>query len=134
MGEEIFHQYGSLLADGRAGAASGQAAGVSKGEDVWEAGVLEGEFIHLNPASVVGKGAEADEVRRAHWRSDMEQIEGNGAPLLGCNVLDNRFAGLAVHLSQVRMEKSFDATGGNDFFQSVPVFIDAENCRPWSHI
>ena len=67
----------------RAGAANGSAAGVSKGEDVREADVLESEFVNIDPASLVGEGAEADEIRRAHWRCDMEQIEGNGVPLLG---------------------------------------------------
>ena len=92
--------------------------------------MLQGVFIHLHPALFrrvgVSERTVADEVRRTLWRDDMQNVVGNGGPLL-CGIafeLEYCLLLFRANLDEFLLEARVDAVACNNLIQYRSVLLD----------
>lgn len=127
--EQVLRQDGCLRGDGRSGLARRQARAVAKRPDVaiLRVGMPQRAVVDAHPARLVRKRRVLDDVKRTHWRGDVQErvVHVDGRPIA---LLERRFVVSRVDRDEVVREGPADAPLDAQLFQRVGVLLHAEHC------
>mmetsp|Transcript_89959 Transcript_89959/g.188083 ORF Transcript_89959/g.188083 Transcript_89959/m.188083 type:complete len:416 (-) Transcript_89959:171-1418(-) len=125
---DVVHNNGGLRGNRRVCLGCWQSGAVSQGKDVVVLGVLTSLLVHIDVSGRVGQAGVGQEARRAHRRSDMQEIELLSEDL-SIFALEHRELVAAIDLDEVGLLLGCDALADHQLLKLHRVVWAGEHAR-----